>query len=159
MNPWRLSDRADPSALPLANRHYNRQTPDSPQFVPPGKCLILLAGTPADALWVTSWPEFARHAWVGAWVNTLFRNESEALSSDLIAMAVSASRGKWEPPENGIITFVDASKVRHKRDPGRCYRKADWKHVGYTQGGLYTFQQLPREMPAADTSLIAPLFQ
>lgn len=157
---WRVSDRFDPSALPLANAHYNRQTPESPQFVPPGKCTVLLAGPndAPDALWVTSWPQFARHAWAGAWVNTLFRNESSALASELIAMAVSATLGRWDAPPLGIITFVDAAQVRHKRDPGRCYLKAGWKHVGYTQGGLYTFQQLPHEMPAADTSLVAPLF-
>jgi hypothetical protein len=39
--------------------------------------------------------------------------------------------------------------VRHKRDPGRCYRKAGWRHVGETRGGLLAFQQLPDEMPAA----------
>lgn len=33
--PWRLSWRADPRALPLADRHYNRQKIGSAQFVPP----------------------------------------------------------------------------------------------------------------------------
>jgi hypothetical protein len=32
---WRMSHRADPLALPLADRHYNRQKPGSPQFMPP----------------------------------------------------------------------------------------------------------------------------
>jgi hypothetical protein len=50
------------------------------------------------------------------------------------------------------VSFVDASQARHKRDPGRCYRKAGWKHVGFTKGGLWVFQQLPNEMPAADHS-------
>ena len=38
---WTLSYRADPRAKVLADRHYNRQNPDSDQFVPPGKCLVL----------------------------------------------------------------------------------------------------------------------
>lgn len=65
-SPWRLSDRADPAALPVADRHYNRQKIGSPQFVPPGRCLVLLTED-RTALWVTSWPfaEYVRHAWGG----------------------------------------------------------------------------------------------
>src|SRR5690242_7545534 len=51
---WYLSHRADPRAVPLADRHYNRQKPGTPQFVPPGRCLVLLTAD-AGALWVTSW--------------------------------------------------------------------------------------------------------
>lgn len=52
---WVVSDRFDPRALPLADRHYNRQKVGSNQFVPPGSCLVLLTPN-ADALWVTSAP-------------------------------------------------------------------------------------------------------
>jgi hypothetical protein len=75
---WERSHRFDARALPLADRHYNRRKVGSPQFVPPGRCLVLL--TPdATALWTTSWPfaEYVRHAWPGAWVNSLFRREPE----------------------------------------------------------------------------------
>ena len=44
---------------------------------------------------------------------------------------------------------MDATKTRRKRDPGRCYRRAGWRHVGFTQAGLYAFQQLPDGMPEA----------
>lgn len=158
-NPWRLSDRFDPRALPLADAHYNRRKVGSPQFVPPGRCYVLLTRS-ANALWVTSWPypQYVRHAWPGAWVNSLFRNDSCAyLSSELIAWAVATTRAKWEPPPNGIVSFVDASKIRRKRDPGRCYRRAGWRHVGFTKGGLWAFQQLPHEMPAPDFSLCGGL--
>jgi len=149
-DPWRPSDRFDPRALPLADRHYNRRKIGSPQFVPPGRCLVLLTEN-TDALWVTSWPfaKYVRHAWPGAWVNSLFRNEGPALSSGLITAAVAHTRAKWEPPPLGIVSFIDATKTRRKRDPGRCYRRAGWTHVGFTQGGLYVFQQLPEDMPAA----------
>ena len=159
MNPWLVSDRFDPSALPLADRHYNRQKIGTPQFVPPGRCKVLLTEG-AGALWVTSWPfaEFTKHAWAGAWVNSMFRRETGLLASELIAYAVSATRAFWEPPQLGIVTFIDADKTRHKRDPGRCYRKAGWKHVGFTKGGLYVYQQLPHEMPVADHSVRQPLF-
>ncbi len=37
---WHLSDRADPAARVIADRHYSRQKPGTPQFVPPGRCLV-----------------------------------------------------------------------------------------------------------------------
>lgn len=148
MTLWQHSYRADPVASSIADRHYNRQHPGAPNFVPPGKCLVLLQ---PKAVWVTSWPiaEYVRHAWAGAWVNSLFRNEGAGLSSDLIREAVAVTRWFWpESPVLGIVTFVDAAQVRRKRDPGRCYRKAGFRHVGFTQSGLYAFQLLPDEMPS-----------
>lgn len=52
---WHISDRADPRARVIADRHYNRQKIGTPQFVPPGRCLVLLTEK-ADALWITSFP-------------------------------------------------------------------------------------------------------
>lgn len=145
--PWRLSDRGEPSAVAIADRHYNRQRPGSPTFVPPGRCLVLISD---GALWVTSWPfaAYVRHAWAGAWVNTLFRRERGPLASEMIRAAVAVSRWRWpEVPDLGLVTFVDPSKVRHKRDPGRCYLRAGFRHVGETKSGLLAFQLLPHEMP------------
>lgn len=143
---WSISHRADPAARAIADRHYNRQKPGATQFVPPGRCIVLLS---PRALWVTSWPfaEFVKHEWAGAWVNSCFRNEGEGLSSDLILQAIAATRSRWQPPSLGMVTFVDAAKTRRKRDPGRCYRKAGFRHVGFTKGGLWAFQMLPADMP------------
>lgn len=152
---WRMSNRADAVALPLADRHYNRQKPGSPQFVPPGRCLVLLAptiGTPT-ALWVSSWPfaRYVKHAWAGAWVCSCFRNEGNDLSSDLIRSAVSATLNYWSaPPDLGMVTFVNKDKVRHKRDPGRCFIKAGFSRCGMTKGGLVALQLLPDDMPAPE---------
>lgn len=148
---WHLSNRADPRARVIADRHYNRQKIGTPQFVPPGRCLVLLTEN-ADALWITSWPfgEYVRHAWPGAWVCSCFRNESPHLSSELIVEAVAATRAFFGvAPKQGFITFVDTKKTRRKRDPGRCYRKAGWSVVGYTQGGLVALQLAPASMPMA----------
>lgn len=146
---WIMSSRADPDVLPLADRHYNRQSVGSPQFVPPGRCVVFKTRD-FNAVWTTSWPfaEFVKHAWAGAWMNSLFRNEGAGLSSELIREAVAATQDIWPAaPPLGMVSFVDASKVRHKRDPGRCYRRAGFRHVGFTQGGLHVFQMLPAEMP------------
>lgn len=45
---WHLSHRFDPRAVAIADRHYNRQKPGTPQFVPPGRCKVLLTEN-ADA--------------------------------------------------------------------------------------------------------------
>lgn len=149
---WSLTHRFSPSGAAIADRHYNRQHVGSPQFVPPGRCVVLQA---EGALWVTSWPfsEFTKHAWAGAWVNSTFRKEGPGLASEMIRYAVAATKAIWNPPPLGMVTFVDADKVRHKRDPGRCYVRAGFKRVGETKGGLLAFQMLPDAMPAADPPL------
>lgn len=144
--PWEVTHRACPIGVQLANRHYNRQNPNSKQFVPPGKCLVLTHST-GKAVWVTSWPlkQYVRHAWAGAWVNSLFRNEGAGLSSKLITDAVYKTVSFWlNPPEEGMITFVDADQVKPKRDPGFCYKMAGFEKVGKTKGGLVAWH-LPYE--------------
>jgi hypothetical protein len=145
---WTISYRADPLAVGIADRHYNRQKPGTPQFVPPGRCLVLLSD---QAVWVTSWPfpEYVKHAWPGAWINSSFRREGGSMiASEMILQAVAATRWHFrESPSLGMVTFVDGSKVRRKRDPGRCYLRAGFKAVGETKGGLLAFQMLPDAMP------------
>ena len=149
---WHLSHQADRRALPLADRHYSRKKVGSPQFTPPGRTLVLLTSR-ADALWVTSWPfaEYVKHSWPGAWMCSVFRNESETLSSLLINEAVAATRWKYDPPPAlGFITLVNEKKVRPKRNPGYCYLKAGWKVCGRTKGGLLALQLLESDMPPAE---------
>lgn len=147
---WHLSHRADPRARLLADQHYSRQNPNSPNFVPPGSCLVLLT-EPGDAVWVTAAPiaQYVRHEWAGAWMCTLFRREPSCphLASDLIRDAVAATRWRYgDPPEQGFITFVDRSQTKSKRDPGYCYLKAGWKPVGRSKGGLYALHLDPADV-------------
>jgi hypothetical protein len=147
---WRISHRADLEAVVIADRHYSRQKPGTPQFVPPGRCFVLVMDS---AYWVTSWPfaEYVKHAWPGAWMCSAFRNEGGVLSSLLIREAVAATRWNYgEAPELGMVTFVDTKKVRHKRDPGRCFIKAGFKKCGWTKGGLLALQLRPEDMPEAE---------
>lgn len=147
---WRLSWRADPVGALLADRHYNRQSPGADQFVPPGACLVLVSDD-ERSVWTTSWPlpEYVKHDWPGAWINSLFRREEgDVVASEMIRQAIAITRWKWpEVPELGMVTMVDPGKVRRKRDPGRCYRKAGFRLVGETKGGLLVFQLLPDDMP------------
>jgi hypothetical protein len=89
----------------------------------------------------------------------LFRNEGGRLSSELITHAVAHTRAQWlAVPDLGIVTFVDPRKTAAKDIPGWCFLRAGWSHVGFTQGGLWVYQQLParrikrsgRPMPAPD---------
>lgn len=155
---WSMSHRADPWACRMADRHYNRQKIGSPQFVPPGRCLVLRAETETgSALWTTSWPfaEYVKHDWAGAWVNSLFRSEGAGVASELIRKAIAATRHFWEPPGLGMVTFVDPRavsgvKVRGETIYGFGYFKAGFRHVGFTKGGLWAWQLLPEDMPDAE---------
>lgn len=152
---WIKSHRADPKACKLADRHYNRQSIGSPQFVPPGRCLVLV--TPDyGALWVTSWPfaEFVKHKWAGRWVCSLFRRESGPLASDLIGDAVAATRWFYgDPPADGFLTFVNTLKIKQGTKPGYCFQMAGWDHIGWSKGGLKAFGLEPEKMPAAKEPL------
>lgn len=146
---WWISHRADPEVIPLADRHYNRQKIGSPQFAPPGRCLVLKA-QPVQAFWITSWPfaEYVKHAWAGAWVCSAFRNEGAGVSSQLIRQAVAATRWFYgKPPALGMITFVNRACVIKKPNFGHCYRIAGFEEVGETEGGLVALQLLPERMP------------
>jgi hypothetical protein len=154
---WQLSYRADPHGRPIADSHYNRQKIGSKQFVPPGRCLVLVI--PDVALWVTSWPfpEYVKHAWPGAWINSTFRNQLRRpdgtavhLTSELALEAIAATRRFWDPPEQGLVSFIDPKKTKHKRDPGRSYFKAGFRPATprTTEGGLIAVQMLPQDMPA-----------
>lgn len=140
---WKLSNRADPFAREIADRHYNRQKVGSPQFVPPGRCLVLKSLTPwGRAFWITSFPfaEYVLHEWAGAWVCSAFRNEGATLSSTLIIEAVQLTRIKWPVPQQGMITFVDRTKVKNKKNAGYCYLCAGFEHVGFSKSGLVCLQ-------------------
>jgi len=157
---WSLSHRADPRCCALADRHYSRQKIGSPQFMPPGGCVVLYAGRPGagEAVWGTSTPfaRYVKHAWAGAWMCSIFRNEGAGLASELIWEAIAATRAVvGEPPELGLVTFIDRKSVRpYMGGPertraiwGQTYRQAGFREVGETKGGLLALQLLPADMP------------
>ena len=164
---WQLSHRADYKARLVADRHYNRQKPGTPQFVPPGRCFVLYANECGkEALWVTSWPfaEYVRHAWAGAWVCSAFRNEGAGRASDLIRSAIAHSREHFgDPPPLGMVTFVDRRKVRPTmvrgvETWGWTYKKAGFRVAGETKGGLLALALAPSDFPPA-APLSLPLFE
>ena len=152
---WRKSHRFDCAAVALADRHYSRVKPGSPQFMPPGSCRVLMAKN-SKAVFGLSFPkaEFVKHAWAGAWVVSIFRNEEAGpLASDMLREAMGIMQSEYELPALGCVSFVDPKKVRGvmergERVKGFCFKKAGFRAVGETKGGLIAWQMLPNEMPA-----------
>lgn len=155
---WQPSHRFHLPARLLADRHYNRQKIGSPQFMPPGSCRVLVAAN-HKAVFGLSFPkpEFVKHAWAGAWICSIFRNEEAGpLASKMIRDALAIFQtdfGYGAPPALGCITFVNPKKVRgvHCRGElvkGFCFLRAGFRAVGETKKGLIAWQLLPGEMPA-----------
>ncbi len=161
-----MSHRADPFAAALADRHYNRQKIGTPQFVPPGSCVVFITDC-GRAFWITSAPfaEYVKHAWPGAWVCSAFRSEGAGTASILIREAVAATRYHYgEPPALGMITFINRACVRPtmvRGEPvwGWTYRKAGFRNCGETKGGLLALQMLPDEMPPPERAHQRPISQ
>jgi hypothetical protein len=152
---WRPSHRFDPRGVALADRHYSRQKVGSPQFMPAGSCRVLIAEN-SKAVFGMSYPkaEYVKHAWAGAWVISIFRNEEAGpLASDMVRDAMAIMQTLYAVPEIGCVTFVHPKKVRGVMERGElvkgfCFKKAGFRAVGETKKGLIAWQMLPREMPA-----------
>jgi hypothetical protein len=161
-----MSHRADPFAAALADRHYNRQTPGTPQFAPTGSCVVFISDC-GRAFWITSNPfaEYVKHAWAGAWVCSAFRSEGAGKASELIRDAVAATRYHYgEPPDLGMVTFINRACVRPTMVRGEAvygwtYRKAGFRECGETKGGLMALQLMPADMPDAVRAHQRPISQ
>lgn len=117
---WELSYKADPRAREVADRHYNRQKPGTPQFVPPGRALVLYTETETGrAFWVTSYPfaQYVRHAWAGAWVDFtqgLDIRLIEGVEDLVTAIKIKRIHFAWDNPEQNLRPYFE--KFRKKCD-------------------------------------------
>ncbi len=128
--PWIHVRDGDPSAMSLFQRHYTARTtkPKVYQFVGPGEKMVLI--TPdARALFV--WRRFLSDAGEIGVNCAVFRNEKSAAgrSSDLILAAKTEAWNRW--PGQRLYTYVNPAKIRHKRDPGRCFIRAGFTTCSY----------------------------
>lgn len=137
---WQQIHHSDPRALEMADRHYSRQAPGTPEFTPSGHKVVLMHfaadGTPA-ALWASHRPapgKAVRADGRDAWACTMFRVEQRTVAaSELIKEAVGVTRGLWGdvPPGDGFYTTINPRMVapikRRGQDVwGYCYIKAGW---------------------------------
>ena len=141
--PWIQIKDGNPTGMSIFKRHYTaRKRRKIEQCIGPGGKMLLL--TP-DARALFAWRQFkSDNGQIG--VNcAIFRNEGSdaGRASDLIQAAVIHAWERW--PGERLYTYVDPSKVRHKRDPGRCFLKAGFKRCGVTKDGLLIFERLPED--------------
>ena len=147
-NPWVQTHKGDVRCRELADRHYTRQKPGHPMFCRPGYNQVLYHhDSKGDAEWVWLRPKWedgrpgtARKDGLMAIENTLFRNESAALSSDLIRAAVKMLP-KWNrfaPHPDGLITGIGVEQTMRRRGkrnlPGHCFRMAGWTEFEHRSG-------------------------
>lgn len=140
MSYWSIVHHSDPRALDMADRHYSRQSPGTPEFCQSGHKIVLMHfapdGEPA-ALWAWHRPapgKAVRADGLDVWACTLFRVERRTvLASELIREAAAIARALWSPlPADGLYTTVNPRKVPPTRVRGRdvwgyCYIKAGWQ--------------------------------
>jgi|SRR5690242_265532 len=135
---WQRVDHTDPRALEMADRHYSRQSPGTPEFTPTGHKIVLMHfcddGTPA-ALWSSHRPapgKAVRADGLDVWACTMFRVEHRTvLASELICEAVAVTKALWQPlPTDGFYTTINPKFVKsqgRKRGYGWCYQCAGWE--------------------------------
>lgn len=138
---WLPVPDGDPRAYALYARHYSARrhlNPRDMRIAGPGEHLLLL--TPiCDALFVWRWkpqPDLAGQIGVCC---TIFRNESEWLSSLLIAEADAYADWRW-PQVKRHYTYVDPRKVK-SRNPGYCFLCAGCRRAGVTKSGLLILER------------------
>lgn len=143
---WMETHKGHARLVELADRHYTRQKPGTNQFCRPGKnlCFLLSDGTAGWATWRPI-PEVGRMDNLEAWECTLFRNEGQRLSSELIVEATALTYREWGwPPRDGLITGVGIEETASGRSPyhqvGWCYLKAGWTATGRAWNGKAWFR-------------------
>lgn len=144
---WLEIRDGDPRLRPFFERHYSARPKKARHYknwrriCPPGEHMILV--TPqCDALFVWVKQQIRRDNQVG--VNcSIFRNEGETLSSELISEAVELAWQRW--PHERLFTYVDPRKIK-STNPGYCFLQAGWWRLnGASPKGLVILEVLPSE--------------
>jgi hypothetical protein len=137
---WYQTKDGDPFAMELYQRHYSaRHYKDNRNvklFCGPGEKIVLLTEN-KDALLI--WKKFMDNSDQRGVNCSIFRNESDILSSLLIIEAMKYANKKW--PEERMYTYVNSKKIK-STNPGYCFLCAGWKVCGITKGGLIILEFL-----------------
>jgi len=137
---WIIGQDAEPELKALYDRHYSaRKYKDGRQpkkFIGPGE-YILLTLPNRQALFV--WRKFRDDSGQKGINCSIFRNESDILSSDLIREADAIADFCWLGERH--YTYVRASAVK-SRNPGFCFLQAGWKRCGHTKAGLVVLEKI-----------------
>lgn len=148
MSTWTVVPKFDRRAVALADGHYSRRKPGSPQFMPPGQTLVLLTEDGSAVFgWWRPHPTSGIRAMNGldGWTCTIFRNTGPSLSSDLIIAAERELLERHDCGPDGLLTYVWDRRVR-SANPGYCFKVAGWRAIGRSADGRKTL--LRKAVPA-----------
>jgi len=136
---WFATTDRDWDAISLYKRHYSarhyrdgRANLRSHGFLGPGEKMVLITAK-VDALFCWVYSKIGHKNGQKGVCCTIFRNEGQILSSDLIKEAVELAHKRW--PGRRLFTYINGKKIRSS-NPGYCFLKAGWKPIGHTKGGL-----------------------
>jgi len=131
----------DVRALGLYRRHYSarryRAGRRNTKIAGPGEHMALMTAS-CDALFV--WKKYRSLDGQQGICCSVFRNEGNVLSSELIREACAHAWRRW--PGERLYTYVNPRKVR-STNPGYCFLQAGWRKCGRTKGGLVILECLP----------------
>jgi len=139
MAHWIVGQDGEPELRQMYERHYScyhyKDGRKPKKFVGPGEHIVLT--TPKrTALFV--WRKFIDASGENGINCSIFRNESEILSSDLIREADAIADFIW--PGERHYTYVRGEAVK-SRNPGWCYICAGWSKCGFTKKGLLILER------------------
>jgi len=131
-------------ALKLFEKHYScynyKDGRKRKLFVGPGEKVVLI-GKNNDALFV--WRKFRSMDKQQGINCSVFRNESNILSSELLKQAENIAREKW--PNERFYTYINPFKIKSK-NPGYCFKVNGWKQIGITKvNKLRILEKLSKE--------------
>jgi len=144
---WLPIKDGDERAAAIYRRHYScYQYKDNRRnrygyrsrflIVGPGEKMLLMTVN-CDALF--AWRKFIDDSGQQGVNCSVFRNESDTLSSLLILEAEQHAWARW--PGARLYTYVKPDAIRSS-NPGYCYKMAGWSECGRTKGGLVILEKL-----------------
>ncbi len=127
----------DPECVVLADKHYSRQSHGSPQFMPPGRTLILRN---SEGTVVFGWlHQMQCDDGQDGYNCTIFRNESARRSSEIILEAEQMVYAQWGLAR--LFTYIHASSVK-SCNPGFCFKMAGWQLCGQSKSGKLLLEKV-----------------
>lgn len=128
---WLSVRDGDDTARAIFHRHYSYKPYKDGRkpllFTGPGSKLVLL-WPDARALFI--WRKFISDDGQQGVNCSVFRNEGDRRSSDMIREADAIADKRW--PGERHYTYVNARKIR-STNPGFCFLKAGWSKCGVTK--------------------------
>ena len=142
-NHWIEVKDGDPRAVGLFREHYSCRNKKADHvrygFSGQGESMVLLTvDCKALFVWVKQRDRMDGQVGVNC---SVFRNEGELLSSELIKEACELAHGRW--PNERLFTYVNSKKIKSS-NAGFCFIKAGWRRLQETtKGGLIILEFNP----------------